>query len=88
MVMRADFRDTSYWKKFTSEERENYEYLIRKFEQSKDDVINVLHGEDTEITVDRALDLYVSAANDLALYERHLLVKYWKTNVSGSSVPV
>lgn len=83
-----DFRDTQYWNRMDDEERANYVYLIRKWNQAWDELQFMMDGHEFgELTI---LDLAViaqRAANDRIEYEKTLLVKYWRTNVRGPVIP-
>ncbi len=85
--MKLDFRDTKYWDRMTPEERENYVYLIRKFDQAWDEVEFAIGGKYFgEGSILLLAEIASRATDDLMEFERTLLVKYWKTNSPGGTV--
>lgn len=85
MSVKMDFRDTKYWDRMSADERENYMYLMRKFDQAWDEVEFALQGKYFgEGSILLLAEIAARATDDLMEFERTLLVKYWKTNAPGS----
>lgn len=78
-MLPADLRDTRFWVMFDMEEKENYVYVLNKFNQAQSDVEFAVSGRlpTTPVGLGELLDIMRRAYVDLIDYESTLLLKYW-----------